>query len=57
MPPVLLKLGGVGYRFARYYVGDPRYRAGGPPELVMRLLGPVLAVLTVTLFATGIAWR
>ena len=54
MPPVLLKLGSVGYRFARYYVGDRRYRAGGPPELVMRLLGPVLVVLNVTLFATGI---
>src|SRR5438309_8924201 len=38
VPPVLLKLGSVGYRFARYYLGDPRYRAGGPPELVMRLL-------------------
>jgi uncharacterized membrane protein len=50
----LLKLGSVGYRFARYYQGDPRYRAGGPPELVMRLLGPVLVLLTVALFATGI---
>ena len=54
VPPVLLKLGSVGYRFARYYLRDPRYRAGGPPDLAMRLLAPVLVLLTVTLFATGI---
>jgi hypothetical protein len=54
VPPVLLKLGSVGYRFARYYLRDPRYRAGGPPDLAMRLLGPALVLLTVTLFATGI---
>jgi hypothetical protein len=54
VPPVLLKLGSVGYRFARYYLGDTSYRAGGPPELVMRILGPVLVLLTVALFATGI---
>src|SRR5438105_15101109 len=54
VPPVLLKLGSVGYRFARYYSGAASYRAGGPPELVMRILGPVLVLLTVALFATGI---
>ena len=54
LPPVLLKLGSVGYRFARYYAGDPRYRAGGPPDVVMRLLGPALVLLTVALFGTGI---
>ncbi|TMF99557.1 MAG: hypothetical protein E6I10_02010 [Chloroflexi bacterium] len=37
VPLVLLKLGSVGYRFLRYYAGDPRYRAAGPPALVMRL--------------------
>ena len=54
VPLVLLKLGSVGYRFVRYYAGDPRYRAAGPPELVMRLLGPVVVLLTVAVFATGI---
>jgi hypothetical protein len=38
VPPVLLKLAGVGYRFIRYYlVRDPRYRAAGPPRLVLLL--------------------
>ena len=54
VPLVLLKLGSVGYRFVRYYAGDPYYRAAGPPELVMRLIAPALVVLTVALFATGI---
>ena len=54
VPPVLLKLGSVGYRFARYYLGDTRYRASGPPDVAMRILGPVLVLLTVVLFATGI---
>jgi hypothetical protein len=54
VPPVLLKLGSTGYRFVRYYTGDPRYRAAGPPELVMRLLAPAVVVLTVALFVTGI---
>ena len=54
IPPLLLKLGSVGYRFLRYYTGELRYRLAGPPELVMRLLGPVLVLLTVVLFATGI---
>ena len=54
VPLVLVKLGSVGYRFARYYAGDPRYRAAGPPELVMRVIAPALVVLTVALFATGI---
>ena len=54
VPLVLLKLGSAGYRFVRYYTGDPRYRMAGPPELVMRLLAPAVVVLTVALFATGI---
>jgi hypothetical protein len=54
VPPVLLKLGSVGYRFVRYYTGDPPYRAAGPPELAMRLMGPLLVLLTAALFATGI---
>jgi hypothetical protein len=54
VPPVLLKLGSVGYRFARYYTGEPRYRAAGPPSLAMRALGPVLALLTVAVFGSGI---
>jgi hypothetical protein len=51
---VLLKLVSVGYRFVSYYVGDPHYRAAGPPELVMRIIAPALVLLTGALFVTGI---
>ncbi len=54
LPPVLLKLASVGYRFVRYYTGSPGYRAAGPPSLGMRLLGPVVVVLTAAVFGSGI---
>ena len=46
IPPVLLKLASTGYRFLRYYAGDPEYVAKGPPHLAMRLLAPLLVVAT-----------
>jgi hypothetical protein len=56
IPPVALKLGTVGYRFARYYAGSRPYRLKGPPHLLMRVLvAPVLVASTVGLFATGVA--
>ncbi|HEY1594544.1 MAG TPA: hypothetical protein VGF74_04040 [Thermoleophilaceae bacterium] len=54
IPPLLLKLGSTGYRFARYYLRTPAYRAKGPPLLPMRLLAPVLVVLTLVVFVTGV---
>src|SRR5205085_152494 len=33
IPPVLLKLGSAGWRFARYYTGSPEYVRRGPPLL------------------------
>jgi hypothetical protein len=55
LPPVALKLGTTGYRFARYYTGHREYRADGPPHPLLRLLGPVVVLSTATLFATGVA--
>jgi hypothetical protein len=54
VPPVLLKFGSTMWRFARYYRGDPAYRAKGPPPVALRLLGPLVVVLTFVVFATGI---
>jgi hypothetical protein len=54
IPPVALKLGSTGYRFARYYLGSPNYRAKGPPLLPLRLLAPVLVLTTLLVFATGV---
>jgi len=55
IPPVLLKLGSTGYRFARYYTGSPPYRQKGPPLLVLRVLAPGVVLTTLALFATGVA--
>lgn len=55
VPPVLLKLGSTGWRFASYYVrGDPAYRAAGPPSLSQRVLGPVVVAATVLLLGSGV---
>jgi hypothetical protein len=54
VPPVLLKIGSTTWRFARYYLGAPAYRRKGPPPPFLRLLGPVVVILTVVLFASGI---
>lgn len=54
IPPILLKVGSTGYRFARYYLGAPAYRRKGPPPVLLRLLGPVVVLLTLAVFATGV---
>ena len=54
VPPVLLKMGSTMWRFGRYYLGAPEYRRKGPPPALLRLLGPVVVVLTLAVFATGI---
>jgi hypothetical protein len=55
IPPVLLKLGSTGWRFARYYTGNAAYRLKGPPSLVMRVLAPGVVLTTLALFASGVA--
>jgi hypothetical protein len=64
VPPILLKMGSTAWRFAKYYGGSPEYRAKGPPPIALRFLGPLVIVLTVVLFASGVllllgptAWR
>jgi len=54
IPPLALKLATTGYRFVRYYLGDPAYRRAGPPQLWLRLLAPVVVISTLGLFVTGL---
>ncbi len=51
--PVVLKMSSVGYRFVRYYTGNPAYRRKGPPALILRLLGPMVLLSTLGVLATG----
>jgi len=53
--PVLLKLASIGYRFARYYTANPRYRRKGPPALPLRLIAPIVVLSTLVVFASGVA--
>ena len=52
--PVLLKMASTGYRFARYYTRNAEYRRKGPPELILRLIAPIVVLSTVGVFVTGI---
>jgi hypothetical protein len=54
IPPVALKLMSSGYRFFRYYAGNLHYRLKGPPQLVMRLLAPILVASTGIVFSSGV---
>jgi hypothetical protein len=55
IPPIALKLGSTGYRFARYYTGDKAYVLAGPPQLLLRVLGPFVIAATIALFGSGVA--
>ena len=52
---MLLKIGSTSWRFVRYYRGSPAYRRKGPPPALLRLLGPVVVILTVGVLASGVA--
>jgi hypothetical protein len=54
IPPLALKMASTGYRFVRYYMGDPKYRQAGPPRLLLRLLGPLVVLSSVAVFVTGL---
>jgi hypothetical protein len=52
--PVLLKMASTGYRFLRYYTGNVEYRRKGPPDTALRLIGPIVVLSTIAVFATGV---
>lgn len=54
VPPVLLKLSSTGYRFFRYYTGNPSYREKGPPELALRVIAPMVVLSTLVVFVSGV---
>ena len=51
---VVLKLASTGYRFVRYYTGDPNYLRKGAPQIVLRVVGPIVVVSTIAVVASGI---
>jgi hypothetical protein len=53
--PVALKLASTGYRFVRYYTSNVAYVRKGPPAMPLRLLAPLVVLLTLGVFASGVA--
>jgi hypothetical protein len=54
VPPIVVKLASTGHRIVRYYLGDPRYVGKGPPPIILRILGPLVALTTIGVIVTGI---
>jgi hypothetical protein len=54
VPPAVMKTVSTGWRMTRYYLGNPAYREGGPPPLLLRLLGPLVVVSTLGLLGSGV---
>src|SRR5262249_56068 len=55
LPVLALKLASTGWRMVRYYLRGQEYVRRGPPHLFLRaLVGPLVVVSTIALFATGI---
>ena len=53
--PVALKASSTCYRFIRYYTGAPDYRRKGAPAPLLRLLGPLVLVTSLSVLGTGVA--
>jgi hypothetical protein len=54
IPVTLVKVASTSWRFARYYLGDPSYTAKGPPKLLLRVLGPVVVLLSLEVLLSGL---
>jgi len=54
IPPALLKTASTGWRIVRYYRQHDAYRVAGPPPLLLRVLGPLVALSTLAVLGTGI---
>jgi hypothetical protein len=53
--PLAVKLGSTGWRFVRYYAGNPAFVRHGPPPLPLRLLAPLVVASTLAVVGSGIA--
>lgn len=52
--PLIIKLSSTGWRFLRYYTGSPAFIHRGPPQLVLRIMAPLLIVTTLVVISSGI---
>src|SRR2546429_5476700 len=52
--PLAVKIGSTFYRFLRYYTRSPAFVRKGPPRLPLRVLGPLLLIMTLVVVGSGI---
>lgn len=52
--PVALKAASVLYRFTSYYTGSAPYRRKGPPAPLLRVIGPIIMLLTACVLGSGV---
>ncbi|MDQ0189785.1 hypothetical protein JI721_03880 [Alicyclobacillus cycloheptanicus] len=51
--PLVVKMSSVGYRFFGYYMGSPAFVQKGAPNIWLRLLSPILVIMTILVFVSG----
>lgn len=54
IPPIIVKIASTSWRFTKYYGRSPDYVRRGPPAPILRLLGPMIVVLTIAVMASGV---
>ena len=52
--PVCLKIASTTYRFSRYYTRHEPYVRKGPPHPILRIIGPLIVLSTITVIGTGV---
>ena len=52
--PVVFKTITTGYKILRYYLRSDAYLKKGPPNSILRLLGPFVVILTYVLIISGV---
>ena len=52
--PVCLKIASTVYRFTRYYTRHEPYVRKGPPHPLLRIIGPLVVLSTITVLGTGV---
>lgn len=56
--PLLVKMFSTGFKFFRFYSKHPAFVEKGPPHILLRLLAPLLVLITLVVFVSGfgLAW-
>ncbi len=53
--PLVSKMASTSYRFVRFYGGKSEYVRKGPPPILLRMIGPVVVLTSLVVFASGVA--